>query len=68
MRGTASARRRGSGIGCQDDELSWHHAVPHTGHVRIWLDLPDDIVEQLHGEWQDLSRAALGCWLSMRIG
>lgn len=30
-----------------------------TGHVRIWLDLPDDVVEQLHADGQDLSRAAL---------
>jgi predicted HTH domain antitoxin len=40
-------------------ELSRHRAVLYTGHVRIWLDLPDDVVEQLHAEGQDLSRAAL---------
>jgi hypothetical protein len=33
--------------------------VLYTGDVRIWLDLPDDVVEQLHAEGQDLSRAAL---------
>jgi predicted HTH domain antitoxin len=33
--------------------------VLYTRHVRIWLDLPDDVVEQLHAEGQDLSRAAL---------
>jgi len=33
--------------------------VPYTGHVRIWLDLPDDVVEQLNGEGQDVSRTAL---------
>jgi hypothetical protein len=27
--------------------------------VRIWLDLPDDVVEQLAEKGQDLSRAAL---------
>lgn len=27
--------------------------------MRIWLDLPDDIVQQLADEGQDLSRAAL---------
>jgi hypothetical protein len=33
--------------------------VLHTGRVRIWLDLPDDVVERLHAEAQDLSGAAL---------
>jgi hypothetical protein len=33
--------------------------VLYAGQVRIWLDLPDDVVEQLHAEGQDLSRAAL---------
>lgn len=33
--------------------------VPYTGAVRIWLDLPDDVVEQLAEKGQDLSRAAL---------
>ncbi len=33
--------------------------VPYTGVVRIWLDLPDDVVEQLAEKGQDLSRAAL---------
>ena len=27
--------------------------------MRIWLDLPDDLVEQLAGDGQDLSRSAL---------
>lgn len=33
--------------------------MPYTGAVRIWLDLPDDVVEQLAEKGQDLSRAAL---------
>jgi len=32
---------------------------PYTGTVRIWLDLPDNIVAQLAEEGRDLSRAAL---------
>jgi hypothetical protein len=31
--------------------------VPYIATMRIWLDLPDDLVQQLGG--QDLSRAAL---------
>lgn len=36
-----------------------HSRLPYTGLVKIWLDLPDDIVEQLTEKGQDLSRAAL---------
>jgi hypothetical protein len=33
--------------------------LPYTDRVKIWLDLPDDIVAQLAHDGQDLSRAAL---------
>ena len=33
--------------------------VAYTELMRIWLDLPDDFVEQLAEKGQDLSRAAL---------
>jgi predicted HTH domain antitoxin len=33
--------------------------VTNTEVMRIWLDLPDDFVEQLAEKGQDLSRAAL---------
>ena len=33
--------------------------MPYTETVRIWLDLPDDVVGQLAEEGKDLSRAAL---------
>jgi chromosome segregation and condensation protein ScpB len=33
--------------------------LPYTGLVRISLDIPDDLVQQLAEEGQDLSRAAL---------
>ena len=33
--------------------------LPYTGVMRIWLDLPDDLVEQLTDKGQDLSRSAL---------
>ena len=33
--------------------------LPYTGLVKIWLDLPDDMVERLTEKGQDLSRAAL---------
>ena len=33
--------------------------LPYTGHVRVWLDLPDDVVEQLAEAGHDLSRTAL---------
>jgi hypothetical protein len=33
--------------------------LPYTDVVKIWLDLPDDIVAQLAQGGQDLSRAAL---------
>ncbi len=33
--------------------------MAYTGGVRIWLDLPDGVVEQLAEKGQDLSRAAL---------
>jgi len=33
--------------------------LPYTETVRVWLDLPDAVVEQLAEKGQDLSRAAL---------
>jgi Uncharacterised protein family (UPF0175) len=33
--------------------------LPYTGMVRISLDIPDDLVQQLAEKGQDLSRAAL---------
>ena len=33
--------------------------MSYTGVVRVWLDLPDAVVEQLAEKGQDLSRAAL---------
>jgi predicted HTH domain antitoxin len=38
---------------------SWMVRLPYTGGMRIWLDLPDDLVEQLTDKGQDLSRSAL---------
>jgi Uncharacterised protein family (UPF0175) len=35
------------------------HRLPYTGLVRISVDLPDDLVQQLAETGQDLSRAAL---------
>ena len=33
--------------------------LPYTGVMRIWLDLPDDVIEQLGANGTDLSRSAL---------
>lgn len=33
--------------------------LPYAGAMRIWLDLPDDVIEQLADKGQDLSRSAL---------
>ena len=33
--------------------------LPYTGVMRIWLDLPDDVIEQLGANGVDLSRSAL---------
>ena len=33
--------------------------LPYTGVMRIWIDLPDDVIEQLGANGPDLSRSAL---------
>ena len=45
----------------QSDVLSPRLVVrlPYTGVMRIWLDLPDDVIEQLGANGPDVSRSAL---------
>jgi hypothetical protein len=43
----------------RDGADAWLHLLPYTGVMRIWLDLPDDVIEQLAEKGQDLSRTAL---------
>jgi hypothetical protein len=50
------------------DSLNRRRSAVLWGRMKVWLEVPDALAEQLAGEGQNLSRAALEAWLLTRTG